>query len=71
RAQPTEEQWIRADRMSRLGYFNMLHPDELTPQRLRSELLEVLTRHQRTFPGINLNALPVVTARVESLLDKR
>lgn len=71
RAQPTEEQWIRADRMSRLGYFNMLHPDELTPQRLRSELLEVLTRHQRTFPDINLNALPVVTARVESLLDKR
>src|SRR5262249_42876746 len=67
RARPTEEQWIRADRMSRLGFFNTIHPDELTPERLLRELTEILNRDEQSFPDINLNALPVVAACVESL----
>ncbi|MBO0720211.1 MAG: glycosyltransferase, partial [Blastocatellia bacterium] len=34
RVRPTEEQMIRAERMSRLGLFRTIHPDELTPERL-------------------------------------
>jgi predicted glycosyltransferase len=71
RAYPTEEQWIRADRMSRLGFFNTIHPDELTPERLRRDLMEILKQGEQSFPDINLNALPVVAARVESLLSGR
>lgn len=70
RFRPTEEQWIRADRLSRLGYFKTIHPDELTPELLLNALLESLTSDDLVteIPEINLDGLPVVAARVKSLL---
>jgi predicted glycosyltransferase len=44
RVRPTEEQWIRAERMSRLGLFSIIHPDQLTPQRLMNSLHDCLPR---------------------------
>lgn len=69
RAEPTEEQWIRADRMSRRGFFRAVAPNELTPERLQQELAQTLRRGEPSFPNINLNALPAVAARVNSLLS--
>lgn len=71
RIHPTEEQWIRASRMSGLGYFKTIHPAALTPERLLSDLMDCLKREEQLFPDLNLNALPVVAARVESLLFNR
>ena len=31
RAEPVAEQWIRAERMARLGLFSVIHPRDLTP----------------------------------------
>jgi predicted glycosyltransferase len=71
RVRPTEEQWLRAARLGRLGYFKTLHPDELTPHGLMRSLAECLeSDHTRApLPAINLNALPVVAARVATLLE--
>lgn len=34
RAEPVAEQWIRAERMARLGLLSVIHPRELTPKAL-------------------------------------
>lgn len=70
RFRPTEEQWIRADRLSRLGYFKTIHPDELRPDLLLNALLESLMPDEMIAETaeINLDGLPVVAARVKSLL---
>jgi predicted glycosyltransferase len=34
RAEPVQEQWIRAERMARLGLFTAIHPRQLTPDML-------------------------------------
>ncbi|MGE0886334.1 MAG: glycosyltransferase family protein [Blastocatellales bacterium] len=70
RFRPTEEQWIRADRLSRLGYFKTIHPDELRPDLLLNALLESLMPDEMIAETaeINLDGLPVVAARVKSLV---
>jgi predicted glycosyltransferase len=68
RVRPTEEQWIRAEKMARLGLFKAIHPDDLTPERLMSCLRDSLARDGDVAPAINLNALPVVAERVKALL---
>jgi predicted glycosyltransferase len=68
RVRPTEEQWIRAERMSRLGLFKAIHPDDLTPERLMGCLNESLDSDGEIAPSLNLNALPVVAERVKALL---
>jgi len=74
RVTPTEEQWIRAERMSRLGLFKMIHPHALTPERLLQALMGCLDGDEPSAPfvnDINLDALPAVASRVESLLKER
>ena len=34
RAHPVREQWIRGERLARLGLLEAIHPDELSPERL-------------------------------------
>jgi predicted glycosyltransferase len=68
RVRPTEEQWIRADRMSRLGLFKTIHPDDLTPERLIRCLNESLDSDGEITSSLDLNALPVVAERVNALL---
>lgn len=71
RVRPTEEQWIRAERLSRLGFFKAIHPDYLTPELLMRSLLESLESDWQSClpPELNLNALPAVTERVKMLLN--
>lgn len=70
RCRPTEEQWMRAERMERLGLFRAIHPDELTPERLIGSVRECLAQPAGEFarPQIDLDGLNVVAARVASLL---
>jgi predicted glycosyltransferase len=73
RVKPTEEQWLRAERMSRLGLFKTIHPDEVTPEcpePLMETLMECLTADNPLASSreIDLNALPVVAERIKALL---
>ncbi|MBO0797974.1 MAG: glycosyltransferase, partial [Blastocatellia bacterium] len=68
RVRPTEEQMIRAERMSRLGLFRTIHPDELTPERLMGCLTETLADVGERIPALDLNALPAVAESVKALL---
>ncbi len=42
RTRPVQEQWIRAERMARLGLLRALHPEHLTPKSLHAALTEEL-----------------------------
>jgi len=57
RVKPRQEQWIRADRLRALGLLDVLHPDELSPQRLGAWLAR-----ERTLPPsdsvVDLGGLP-------------
>jgi predicted glycosyltransferase len=68
RVRPTEEQWIRAERMSRLGLFRTIHPDELTPERLMRCVHNSLAADGEIARALNLNALPLIAERVRALL---
>ena len=68
RVRPTEEQLIRANRLSQLGLFRMIHPDELTPERLMHSLAECLADRQNVQHYPDLNALSVVAEQVGNLL---
>jgi predicted glycosyltransferase len=44
RVRPTEEQLVRAHEVARRGEQDMLHPDELSPRRMRAALDRLLSR---------------------------
>ena len=47
RVRPVQEQWIRAERMARLGLLRTIHPDELTAGRLMHAVMEELNGSDR------------------------
>lgn len=42
RVRPRREQWVRADALARRGLLRVIHPDDLTPARLSSEIADAL-----------------------------
>ena len=62
RFHPVREQWIRAERLSRLGLIDVIHPDRLTPEILTEAVTRQLTADQppKAFPasvdGLNVIA---------------
>jgi predicted glycosyltransferase len=69
RVKPVEEQWIRAERMARLGLLTTIHPDSLTPQDLLRAVLFELGKDQLLRPTMDLAALPILTNHVTMLLN--
>ena len=59
RVRPVEEQWIRAQRMERLGICRAIHPDLLTPESLASGVAAELASASKasTIPWVDLNGL--------------
>lgn len=70
RIKPSQEQWIRAERMAHLGLFTAIHPDHLTPQGLMYALLEELGSSSGHPPAsqFDLDALPRITQEISTLL---
>jgi predicted glycosyltransferase len=68
RVRPVQEQWLRAERLSRLGYFQYLHPDALTAETLMQTLQAELQREPSSLPPLNLNAHPAIAQWVSALL---
>ena len=72
RFKPVQEQWIRAERMSKLGLFKAIHPDKLTPENIIEAVLEQLNTKRPPISNIeriiDLDALPRITKDVFLLL---
>lgn len=66
RVRPRQEQWLRADRMSALGLLDVLHPDELSPEKLSVWLMQ-RREPPRPTDVIDLGGLP----RIVELLSER
>src|SRR5438094_4148685 len=54
RAEPVREQLIRARRFADLGYFDLIEPGELTPERLISTVLSALHRDPAPVAPVDL-----------------
>jgi len=72
RIEPVAEQWIRAQRLAEGGVLRMLHPHQLTPQRLAAVMSEELTASPRVASDYTLdfNALPRITEAFLHLLEQ-
>lgn len=67
RISPRQEQWIRADRLHRLGLVDLLHPAQLSPQALTDWLHRPLPSDRTGFE-VNLRGLDNLVAEVQRLL---
>jgi len=72
RARPVREQLIRAERMSRLGLFDMIHPDDLDPDKLQhmiaQKLAVVATETNR--PSFKLDGMQRLGNAIDMLLPE-
>lgn len=72
RCKPSQEQLIRATRMTRLGLFKAIHPERLTARSLMRALLSQLGQDALA-PSLQLDleALPRITQHIARLLNSR
>jgi predicted glycosyltransferase len=70
RAEPVSEQLIRARLLAARGYFEMLEPHELTPEKLIRKVLNALEPTMASAPSVDLDGLQGVRCRVAQLLDE-
>ena len=68
RVKPVQEQLMRTERMSKLGFFKFIHPDELTSDGLISAVQTELNSNQQPIEFLNLNAHRKITECVSELL---
>jgi len=72
RIKPGQEQWIRAERMSKIGLFTAIHPEELTPARLLQTIDHALEKgcpNVEHDAGIILRGLPETKNRILELIE--
>ncbi len=69
RVRPVEEQWIRAERMARMGLLTTIHPDSLNPDDLLRTILTELGSEPPARPSMDLAALPTLTSYVSMMLN--
>jgi predicted glycosyltransferase len=71
RDKPVLEQLIRARRLSELGFFDMIEPSELTPEKLMGQVLASLENTTRPMPTIDLGGLSTIRALVQGLMAEQ
>ena len=69
RVRPVEEQWIRAERMARMGLLTTIHPDSLNPRDLLQTMLAELSADLPARPVMDMAALPTLAGHVSVLLN--
>ncbi len=62
------EQILRAQLMSRLGFFRIIEPSELSPGRLLACVLDSLEHPAGERPPVDLNGLAVIATELERML---
>lgn len=68
RVRPRREQWIRAERLQRLGVLDVCHPDEITAEVISGWLAEDRAAHPASLHPIDLGGLRRIPALVEETL---
>ena len=70
RVNPSQEQWIRATRLERLGLFSVIHPDQYSETTLRTALNSALaaTNTDLSNTQLDMNALDTVREYVKELM---
>jgi predicted glycosyltransferase len=71
RAEPVQEQLIRARRLAARGYFRMIEPAELSPARIIAETRAALGSPAPEASSIDLEGLARIRTRVARLLEGR
>ncbi|NOU23300.1 MAG: glycosyltransferase [Methyloglobulus sp.] len=72
RVMPVQEQWIRAERMSKLGLLRTIHPEKMTPSILMAAVQDELSKvnvHPKNLYQINLNGLSGVCDSINALMN--
>ncbi len=67
RIHPRREQWIRANRLARLGLLETCEPSELSPDHLQSWIEKASREGDRRIRGVDMNGLQRVRRRVEAI----
>jgi predicted glycosyltransferase len=74
RVTPVQEQWIRAERMARLGLLRAIHPDDLTPTNLMHAVREELCLSNvrpRSLYEVDLGGMSCIAKSIYELLQGR
>lgn len=69
RIKPSQEQWLRAERLATLEFLEAIHPDRLTPEGLMRSLIHQLNAPKRSVANtqIDLHALPRIAQSIRTL----
>ncbi|HEX7332971.1 MAG TPA: glycosyltransferase [Pyrinomonadaceae bacterium] len=70
RAEPVQEQLIRARLLAAKGYFDLVEPEELKPDILIARVLSALKPTLTVVPPLDLDGLPRVMQRTAELLEQ-
>ena len=70
RTRPVQEQLIRARLLAERGYFQLIEPEDLTPQLLIATVLKTLNAEHTPHAAIDLDGLPRIRQRVNTLLHR-
>ncbi len=68
RVKPRQEQLIRATVLSGHGLVDMIHPDDLEPDRLLTSTRDLLATSSHLRPMLTLNGLPNVVSELDALM---
>ena len=67
RTEPRREQWIRAQRLARLGWVDMVHPDAMDTRTIRDWVESSRTRSAPSRRPLDLNGLDRIAHRFQQL----
>jgi predicted glycosyltransferase len=67
RIKPSQEQLMRCERMQKQNLFKTIHPDNLTPEILMNQLIEVLENPHKIH-SVDLEGLPRIASYVRNML---
>ena len=70
RAEPVQEQLIRARLLAARGYFDLIEPENLKPDILIARVLSALKPIPTVVPPLDLDGLPRVVQRTAALLEQ-
>jgi len=70
RAEPVQEQLIRARLLAARGYFDLIEPRDLKPNILIARVLSALKPTPTVVPPLDLDGLPRVVQRTAALLEQ-
>ncbi len=70
RIKPSQEQIMRTTCMAKFGFFSMVEPDHLTPEKLSQAIQDQMKRATQPLPTIDFNGLSRIAHHLSSLMKE-